>query len=69
MRYVEARFEQRQDDLAYRIYVTDSLQNIPQGKYYTGRYADRLIRKPIDNRTADEIAEDIIRAAGLRFEE
>lgn len=66
MRYVEARVEQNYRDEAYRIYVTDSLQNIPQEKYLSKRYYDIIC--PIqDNRSGDEIAADVINKLGLQF--
>lgn len=34
------RFRKRRLDEAYRSYVADSLQNIPQGKYLTQRWSD-----------------------------
>lgn len=68
MRYVEARVEQNYRDEAYRIYITDSLQNIPQDKYLSKRYYD--IMHPInDDRSGDEIAADVITKIGLKFDE
>lgn len=65
MRYVKARMEQERRELAYRIYVTDSLQNIPQNKFFTNRFADNIIKKKEDTRSGDEIAADVIAQAGL----
>lgn len=65
MRYVKARLEQEQREMAYRLYVTDSLQNIPQQKFMTKRFADVIINKPEDTRTGDEIAAEVIAKAGL----
>lgn len=66
MRYVTARFNNEQRELAYRIYVTDSLQLIPQNSYRTQRFYD-LTEKEVDNRTGDEIALDVIKKAGLKL--
>ena len=52
MRYVTARYNEKQRELAYRIYVTDAL------KYFGGlnaRYLDFIDDTPPDNRTADEV--------------
>lgn len=57
--------EQERRELAYRIYVTDSLQNIPQNKFFTNRFADNIIKKKEDTRSGDEIAADVIAQAGL----
>ena len=72
MRYVTARFNQHQRDLAYRIYVTDCLRIISEntakiggGSYITAKFADIINTKPVDNRAGEEIAADIINRAGI----
>lgn len=67
MRYVEARYEQEYRDMAYRFYVTNSLQNIPQNKYCSVPFGEILNPKPRDDRSGDEIAMDIINKAGLKL--
>ena len=51
--------------MSYRFYVTTCLQNIPQQKYTTVSFYDMLYPKPEDNRSAQEIASDVIAKAGL----
>ena len=55
--------------MAYRIYVTDSLKLQGEQKYYTKRYIE-IIRPQkeeiVDERTADDIAESIIKCMGLK---
>ena len=72
MRYATARFNQHQRDLAYRIYVTDCLRmetentaKMSQGSYTTVRFYDFINPKPVDNRSGNEIAADIIKRAGI----
>ena len=72
MRYAIARFNQHQRDLAYRIYVTDCLRIISEntakmggGAYITAKFADIINPKPVDDRTGEEIAADIIKRAGI----
>ena len=72
MRYAIARYQSQQRDLAYRIYVTDCLRIISEntakicgGSYITANFADIINPKPVDNRTGDEIAADIIKLAGI----
>ena len=72
MRYATARFNQHQRDLAYRIYVADCLRmatentaKMSQGSYTAARFYDIINPKPIDNRTGEEIATDIINRAGI----
>ena len=72
MRYATARFNQHQRDLAYRIYVTDCLRmvsentaKLSQGTYTEARFYDIINPKPVDKRTGEEIAVDIIKRAGI----
>ena len=72
MRYAMARYQSQQRDLAYRIYVTDCLRIISEnaakmcgGSYITTQLADVINPKPVDNRTGEEIAADIIKRAGI----
>ena len=69
MRYVEARIKQESREEAYRIFVTKSLQLVPQNKFINISYLDLFETKQIDDKkTGDEIAVDIIQRAGLSFE-
>ena len=72
MRYAVARYQSQQRDLAYRIYVCDCLRIISEntakmggGTYITAKLADIINPKPIDKRTGEEIAADIIKRAGI----
>ena len=63
-------YAQMMEDRRYRAYVTDALMIMTEntakfagGKHLTQRWADQF--KPVDNRTAEEIAADVIRNAGL----
>lgn len=69
MRYVVARLEDEERETAYRYYVSTSLQLIPQSKYLTRSLDDMLNpeKLKIDTRTGDEIADDIMKSAGLTF--
>ena len=69
MRYVEARIEENNRDEAYRIYVSKSLQLIPQNKTLKIDYLDLLNPKKVETRTGEEIAMDVIKNAGLKFGE
>ena len=51
--------------MAYRFYVTTALQNIPQGKCTTISFYDMLYKEQEEEKTADEIAMDVIAKAGL----
>jgi hypothetical protein len=67
MRYVIARYVEYQREMAYRYFVTDALYEdsdrmriVPSMRYY-----ERINPREIDKRSGDEIAEDVIRNAGL----
>ena len=59
MRYVKARFEFQNREMAYRIYVTDALRVIC-GANGVERYADVALPKQAeDPRTSGEVVENI----------
>lgn len=53
--------------MAYRFYIAESLRNIPQQKFMSKTLMDVLNQKPIDKRSGDEIALDVIKKAGLQM--
>lgn len=65
MSYFRARERAEADTLSYRIYVTDSLQAAGQNKYLVTRWAELRAVKPVDTRSGDEIAAEVILRAGL----
>lgn len=70
MRYVKARLEEEGRLWTYRFYVADSLQNIPQNKFIQSNLYEFLYNpQPVDERTGDEVAADVIARAGLIFGE
>lgn len=72
---MRARIEQNNRDYAYMIYMTDTAKAITGntarvasgGQEITKRWIDVVDRKPADTRTGDEIALEVIKAAGLSF--
>lgn len=69
MRYVEARAEEDDRDLTYRIYISRSLRLLPQNQYLKEDFYEYLDPKITDTRSGEEIASDIISRAGLHFGE
>lgn len=67
MRYTIARFEEYEREMAYRIFVTKSLQLIPQSKWLNTDYENIIKPQKIDKRSGEEVALDVIKKAGLRF--
>lgn len=70
--YCIARYKREQEEKVYRVYVTDALRltventaKFSGGNYIKARYIDVIEPKKVDNRTGDEIVEDIIKRAGL----
>lgn len=70
----QERDAQRQkEESAFMVYVTDMLREVAEntgrfiGKTYARlpRLVDAVEKKPEDNRTAEEIAADVIKRAGL----
>lgn len=74
--YVVSEYVADTQEEFYRAYITDALQiltkntgrAVSEGLSINKRWYDILTTKP-DNRTADEIAADIIKGAGLSFAE
>jgi hypothetical protein len=64
-----ARLLADMETLTYRVYTTDTLQQIAKaqqgGSYLSKRYADLIDSGPRDTRTGDEIAADVIARCGL----
>lgn len=56
MRYVTARYKEKQRELAYRIYVTDALKVLGG---LNARYYEYIDETPQDTRTADEVVDGI----------
>ena len=68
MKYMVARFIRENEELAYRVYTTDTLRLIAQGtrSYPQKRYAELIEHAPRDTRSGDEIASDVILKCGLK---
>lgn len=61
-----AKYSEQERELAYKIYVTDSLMYAPQMMHKVDRYCDLIMPKKIDTRSAEEIIDDIIAKGGLK---
>ena len=65
-------FQKEQEDKAVKNYyaeclriITENTAKISGGAYITAKLSDILNPKPVDNRTGEEIAADIIKRAGI----
>jgi hypothetical protein len=64
---VIAKFNSHVEDEMFRTYMASILYWQGQGKTLTVTYDEFKHPKPVDNRTGDEIAVDIISKLGLRL--
>ena len=65
-------FQKEQEDKAVKNYyaeclriITENTARMCEGSYITAKLSDILNPKPVDNRTGEEIAADIIKQAGI----
>lgn len=65
-------FQKEQEDKAVKNYYAECLRIITEntakmggGSYVTAKLADIINPNPVDNRTGEEIAADIIKRAGI----
>lgn len=56
--FMVERRQARAKELSFKVYVTDMLRNIPQGKYSTQRWADLI--KPHVEFEVDDIIEHVM---------
>lgn len=62
---MRARYESEMQTFMYRVYVSDALYWQGQNKTLSKRWVELIEKKPVDTRTPEEIAADIIARAGL----
>ena len=71
------QIKKEREEMVYRVYVTDSLKMINDklnsffgGATFDTRYVDLVEKKQKkDIRTAEQIAQDVLRFSGLKLEE
>lgn len=67
MKYVLAKFKSHVEEDNFRNYMANILYWQGQGKTLTISYDEYTHPKPVDNRTGDEIASDVINGLGLKL--
>lgn len=60
MRYVESKYLVYQRDWAYRFYIADTLWASAENKKLSKRLSELIHPTPVDDRSGDEIAQDVI---------
>ena len=71
IQHVHGYMADKLDERRYRAYVTDAMMAIAEntarfngGSQMSGRWVDQY--KPVDNRSAEDIIQDIVTNAGLK---
>lgn len=68
LRYVNARAEQRSREETYRIFLTESLRMLPQGKWFTKSYIESLKPEKVETRTGKEVADEAAKKIGFNID-
>lgn len=69
MRYVISNINEHDEEMAFRLYMTDSIYYMADNKRLSKRFADLLDAPPPDLRSGDEIAMDVIGRLNLRLQD
>ena len=69
MKYAISRFKKEQEDMAYAIYVTDTLYYNSHNKCLNNRFFDLIDDKPVKEEKAEDIVANVMAGAGLRWTE
>lgn len=67
MKYAKARYEDYREEFIYKVYMTDSINLIPDQAKLVDKFIDLLNPKIVDTRSGDEIAMEVIQNLGLRM--
>ena len=60
-----ARYRKERDDMAFKVYVTDSLYLMGQRKFIGRRWYDQVRPKVYEDIDAAEVVADVTKRAGL----
>ena len=56
---IEEKMKQDEEDFAFKIYISEAIKAIGMRKCLTMSYYDLINPKPVDTRSAQEIADDL----------
>lgn len=64
---MRAAIERDSEEYAFKVYMTDSIQIVGEQKHITKRWCELVedIKKPVDDRSGDEVAAEVIMRLGL----
>ena len=63
-----ARYNKMDEERAFHIYIADSLYYHGQNMILTKRFSELDKKVAVDNRTGDEVANEVIKRLGLKTE-
>lgn len=69
MRYAVASFNRHREEVGYRDYFTELVRMQGEGKTFAVSLHDLIHPQPTDNRTAEEIAAEVVAQAGLKVKD
>lgn len=67
LRYCQARHEREDEERSWRVYMSDQAALTPQNKFIKKPWREIVgsARKPVDRRSAEEIAEEVLAKAKI----
>jgi hypothetical protein len=67
LRYCQARHEREDEERSWRVYMSDQAALTPQNKFIKKSWREIVgsARKPVDRRSAEEIAEEVMAKAKI----
>ena len=69
IKYAISRYKKEQTDMAYAIYMSDTLYYQNQQKGLSMRFFDLINQNKEPDESGDEILSEVMAKAGLRFKE
>lgn len=68
LRYVCARVKEKYREETYRIFISESLRLLPQGKILKNSYLDMFDKKQVETRSGKEVAEEVAQKIGIHID-
>ena len=67
LRYCQARHEREDEERSWRVYMSDQAALTPQNKFIKKPWREIVgsARKPVDRRSAEEVAEEVMAKAKI----
>lgn len=65
MAALPAALRELAEQAAFRVYITDTLFAMGNNQRLTQRYADLIKPRKIDNRSAEQIVDEVVKRSGI----